>query len=189
MKTKHGAQGKGGTALLLIDVINDFDFEGGEALLAAARPVAPAIAALKARAHEAGAPAIYVNDHFGRWQSDFAKQIARCLAIEARGRDFVQQLHPHPHDYFILKPKHSGFYGTPLALLLRHLEVETIILTGIAAHSCVLSTAYDAHMQDFRVIVPADCVAAAESEDVSAALRLLSSALGADTRESRMLDL
>jgi nicotinamidase-related amidase len=75
-------------ALLLIDVINDLEFDGGEALRTQALPVAAHIAALKRRAKQAGIPAVYVNDNFGRWQSDFAKLLAHCLT------DGV--LHDHP---------------------------------------------------------------------------------------------
>jgi len=115
-------------ALLLIDVINDLEFDGGEALLAQALPMAARIAALKRRATEAGIPAIYVNDNFGRWQSDFAKLLAHCLHDGVRGQPLAAQLQPEPDDYFVLKPKHSGFYATTLDLLLRYLHVTTIIL-------------------------------------------------------------
>ena len=73
-------------ALLLIDVINDLEFDGGEALLAHALPMAMHIAALKRRAAQVGIPAIYVNDNFGRWQSDFAKLLAHCLHDGVRGQ-------------------------------------------------------------------------------------------------------
>ena len=106
-------------ALLLIDVINDLEFDGGEALLAHALPVAAQIAALKRRATQAGIPVVSVNDNFGRWQSDFAKLLAHCLEDGVRGQPLAEQLRPEPDDYFVLKPKHSGFYATTLDLLLR----------------------------------------------------------------------
>ena len=141
-KDLHGsAPDKSGAALLLIDVINDFEFAEGEQLLHLALPVGKNIARLKQRAKEAGIPAIYVNDNFGRWQSDFKKIVDHCL--EGRGKQFVEMLLPDDDDYFVLKPKHSGFYSTTLALLLTHLTTKNLILTGIAGNNCVLFTSND----------------------------------------------
>ena len=148
----HGsAPDKSAAALLLIDVVNDFDFEEGEELLKLALPVGRNIAALKKRAKEAGIPAVYVNDNFGRWQSDFKKIVAHCTQDDARGKEFVKMLVPGDDDYFVLKPKHSGFYSTTLHLLLTHLGTKNLILTGIAGNNCVLFTANDAYMRDFKL--------------------------------------
>src|SRR6185503_18220123 len=110
-------------ALLLIDVINHLDFEGGDRLLEHALPMAERLAALKRRARAAGIPAIYANDNFGRWQSDFTKVLERCRADGARGKPIADRLAPDADDYFVLKPKHSGFYGTTLDILLDYLGV------------------------------------------------------------------
>jgi hypothetical protein len=82
------------TALLLIDVINDLEFEGGEALLTHALPAAGRIAALKRRAKAASIPAIYVNDNYGRWQSDFRTLVDHCLHDGVRGRPIADLLVP-----------------------------------------------------------------------------------------------
>ena len=111
----HGsAPDKHDTALLLIDVINDFEFPRGDELFEQAKHIAPKIAQLKKRAADAGVPTIYVNDNFGRWQSRFDEIVRQCLKPGTRGQDFVKQLLPGEEDYFVLKPKHSGFYQTPL---------------------------------------------------------------------------
>ncbi|MFT4176108.1 MAG: isochorismatase family cysteine hydrolase [Luteolibacter sp.] len=157
-------------ALVLIDVINDFDFENGESLLRYALPAAKSIARLKKRAKKHGIPVIYVNDNFGHWQSDFREQIRRCLSAEAKGREVVSLLLPDEDDYFVLKPKHSGFYSTPLQVLLGHLQIECLILTGFAADICVIYTANDAYMRDYRLIVPEDCVASESAERARRAL-------------------
>ena len=146
-------------ALLLIDVINDLDFPDGESLLRHALPMAHRLAALKARARRAGIPAIYANDNFGRWRSDFKVQVDHCLNDKTRGRPIVELLRPDDDDYFVLKPKHSGFFSTSLDLLLSYLQTKTVILTGIAANICVLFTANDAYMRQLDLIVPSDCVA------------------------------
>ena len=83
---------KAKTALLLIDVINDLNFDTGEKLLTHALPMAVSLSALKRRAKAAGIPSIYVNDNFGRWRSNFAKTVRHCLKPEARGRSVVSHL-------------------------------------------------------------------------------------------------
>lgn len=147
------------TVLLLIDVINDLDFPKGGLLLKNALPAAKNILRLKTRAARRGIPTVYVNDNFGRWRSDFRSQVAHCLEKGCLGREIVRLLTPADDDYFVLKPKHSGFYSTSLEVLLEHLRARTVILTGFAGDICVLYTANDAHMRDYRMIVPEDCVA------------------------------
>lgn len=186
----HGsAPDKANTALLLIDVINDFDFPEGEELLRLALPVGRNIAALKKRAHAAGIPAIYVNDNFGRWQSDFKKIIDHCSAEDARGKEFVEMLLPDDDDYFVLKPKNSGFYSTTLDLLLTHLTAKNLIVTGIAGNNCVFFTANDAYMRDYKVFVPPDCVVSNTKEENAYALKQMETVLKADTTDAKELDL
>jgi nicotinamidase-related amidase len=186
----HGsAPDKSEAALLLIDVINDFDFEEGEQLLELALPVGRNIAELKKRAKAAGIPSIYVNDNFGRWQSDFKKIVAHCSREDARGKSFVKLLLPDDDDYFVLKPKHSGFYSTTLELLLTHLGAKNLILTGIAGNNCVLFTANDAYMRDFKVFIPADCVVSNTEQENQHALKQMKTVLKADVTVSSELDL
>jgi len=176
-------------ALLLIDVVNDLEFDGGEELLVEARPAARAIAALKRRAKAAGIPAIYVNDNFGRWQSDLRALVRHGLDDGVRGEPLVRELLPAEDDYFVLKPKHSGFFQTPLALLLEHLGATTLVLTGFAGDICVLFTANDAYVRDFRLLVPADCTASETAEANRRALELMAKVLHADTAPSAEIDL
>jgi hypothetical protein len=84
--------------------------------------MAKRLAAFKDRARAAGIPAIYVNDNFGRWQSNFGQLLSRCLTEEVRGRPVAALLSPAPDDYFVLKPKHSAFFSTTLDILLKYLE-------------------------------------------------------------------
>jgi nicotinamidase-related amidase len=180
---------KSDVALLLLDVINDLEFEGGELLLQHMLPMAERLAALKRRAKEAGIPAIYVNDNYGRWKSDLARLVAHCLETEARGRPVVERLRPEEDDYFVLKPKHSGFFSTTLDVLLQYLQARTLIITGVAGNICVLFTANDAYMRDFHLVVPGDCVASNDAEDNRHALKQMKTVLKADIRLSRDLDL
>lgn len=183
------APDKAPAALLLIDVINDLDFEGAEHLLEHALPMARRLADLKRRAKEAGLPAIYVNDNFGRWRSDFQSLVDRCLDQECIGRPIVERLQPEENDYFVLKPKHSGFHSTALDILLLHFGASRLILTGIAANICVLFTANDAYMRDYRLYVPEDCVASNSATEARHALDQMHNILRADIRPSTEIEL
>lgn len=182
MWSKHRIRGRRpGWALLLIDWINDFAFEGAESLIEAARPAAKAAARLKARAVEAGVPCIYVNDNFGRWRSSFQDMITHCKEHSC-GADVFADLLPQERDYFILKPRHSAFFHTPLELLLDDLEVGTVVLTGLAGNICVLFTAHDAHMRDFRVVVAGDATASNSVAQNDFALQELVDVVRADVQ-------
>jgi len=186
----HGnAPDRSPTVLLLIDVINDLEFEGGEALLRQALPMAERLAALKRRLHAAGVPAIYVNDNFGRWRSDFRTLLTHCLRDGVRGKPLAEQLAPGPDDYFVLKPKHSGFFSTSLDILLEYLRAHTLILTGLTADNCVLFTASDAYLRDFHLVVPPDCVASIEPATTREALEHMRRVLKAQLTPSTALDL
>jgi nicotinamidase-related amidase len=172
------------TALLLIDVINPLDFESGEKLLAQALPMARFLAELKRRAKAVGVPVIYVNDNFGRWRSDFPRLVERCLEAHVRGRPVVEQLLPEDDDYFVLKPKHSAFFQTNLEILLKYLAADTLIMTGMAGDICVLFSANDAYMRDFRIIVPPDCTASEDADQNRQVLMLMQRVLKAEITPS-----
>jgi nicotinamidase-related amidase len=178
-----------GVALLLIDIINDFEFESGDVLLKLALPIGEEIAKLKKRAKEIGIPAIYVNDNFGKWQSDLNKIVSHCLEDGVRGEPFVKLVLPDPDDYFVLKPKHSGFYCTSLELLLEHLGARNLIVAGIAGNNCVLFTANDAYMRDFKLFVPANCSVSIVPEANEHALKQMEEVLKADIRPAQELNL
>jgi nicotinamidase-related amidase len=176
-------------ALLLIDVINDFEFPGGGQLLRHALPAARRIAALKKRCRRATIPAIYVNDNFGKWRSDFKNLVSHCLQGGTRGEKIVELLKPDRDDYFVLKPKHSGFYSTTLNLLLQYLGVETLILTGFTGDICILFTANDAYIRDYRLLIPGDCVVSQLQIENRRALKYMQRVVDADIRASSKLNL
>jgi nicotinamidase-related amidase len=175
------------SCLLIIDMINEFKFEGVGRSLPAIERTARRIARLKRRMKESRSPVVYVNDNFGKWQSDFRKLVTRCLDEQCLGRNTVRTLLPEDDDYFVLKPKHSGFYATPLELLLRYLNADRIILTGIAGDNCVFFTAADAYMREFKIAVPADCVVSPSGESNRSALEHMRLALKADIRPSSQI--
>jgi nicotinamidase-related amidase len=176
-------------ALLLVDVINDLAFEGAEPLVRQAVPMAQRLAALKRRARAAKIPAIYINDNFGRWQSDFRKLVEHCLGDGVPGAEVARLLKPDDDDYFVLKPKHSAFFETTLDTLLAYLGARTLILTGIAGNICILFSANDAYMRDYDLLVPADCVVSNTPEDNRYALHQIHHVLKGDVTASDDLDL
>ena len=176
-------------ALLLIDVINDLEFDGGELLLPHALRAAECIRGLKERAAEAGLPAIYVNDNFGRWRSDFREVVEHTLHDGVRGAEIARLLQPEEADYFVLKPKHSAFFATTLQTLLQHLGVKKLILTGFAGDICILLSAADAYMRDYELYVPRDCIASETPQQNEEALAYMERVLSAETTSGESLDI
>src|SRR4051812_30896498 len=116
----HGsAPDKSEIVMLIVDVINDLDFPEAKQLMRYAPAMARRIAALKQRAKRASVPVLYVNDNFGRWRSDVRSLVEHCR--KGNARQIIDLLRPDEDDYFVLKPKHSGFFSSTLETLLRYL--------------------------------------------------------------------
>jgi nicotinamidase-related amidase len=179
-----GRTAEGGIALLIIDMISTWDFADADKLAPAATAIAPRIGALKRRCVAAGVPVIYVNDNRDRWRSEFRELVRVSTEESEAGARIAGSLGPGEDDYSVLKPKHSAFYATPLDLLLRHLRVNRLLVTGVASDQCIVVSAADARMRDYEVIVPADCVAAQTKPRNAHALRHLGEAHGIATPPS-----
>lgn len=171
----------------MIDVLTTFHFPDGDAILEGALGMRDALVDLKARARQAQLPVIYVNDNFGDWRSEKEVLMGRCL--EAKGGPFVRPLLPDSEDYFVLKPMHSAFYMTPLEVLLLHLQVETLILTGLTSVSCITVTAHDGNMRGYDLHIPPDCSCARNAEEHRQALKQLEAMAGANLTGSAGLKL
>lgn len=180
---------KARTALLLVDVINPFDFDGGPAFARKSVRTARAIARLRDRASAAGIPVIYVNDNLGRWRSDVEALLAICLRDGMPGAPVVDMLKPRRTDFIVLKSTLSGFHQTPLDAMLRLGGVRALVIAGFAADNCVLFTAADAYMRDYRLVVPRDCVGAKTPDARRRALKMMTELLGAQTRASSQVRL
>jgi len=174
----------GGMALLVIDMISTWDFEGAEKIVAAAVAIAPHIGTLKRRCVRAGVPVVYVNDNRGRWRSEFSELVRISIAESRTGAAIAKHLQPGDGDYSVLKPKHSAFYATPLDLLLRHLRVNRLLITGVASDQCIVMSAAEARMRDYDVVVPRDCIADQTPARTARALRHLADAHGIETTPS-----
>ncbi len=179
----------GQTALLIIDMINDLSFEGAAALRKSATDAAYAILALREEADKAGVPVVYANDNFGEWHSERSRLVDHCLAGDEAGRDIVGQLKPRDDDYFVIKPQFSGFYATNLPVLLPKLGVSRLILTGIAADICVLFTAADAHMRDYKLWIPRNTIGSEDEQRTQWALEIMRNSMSAETRSTGELTL
>jgi nicotinamidase-related amidase len=161
---------KAGDVLLIIDCINDLEFEGGGKVLPWAMKLAPRLDRFRKAAHHAELPVVYVNDNFGNWQSNFLDVYKHCTRAGACGAAIAKRLKPGAADFFILKPRNSAFFSTSLIPLLEHLDAKRLILAGIATNLCVLFTAHDAHMHRYPLIVFSDCCAAESDFDHNIAL-------------------
>ena len=173
------SQNSGRVALLALDLITDFDFPDGPAVRRALSRRAPAIRRLLASARKHRVPVIYANDNLGAWRSDAPALIAHCTRGDSPGAELVKDLSPALTDDIILKPRHSAFYGTPLEALLADRRIDTLLLVGISAESCVWMTACDAHTRGFSLIIPADTMAGASLRALRATLTGLKDVLGA----------
>ncbi|MGM9924182.1 MAG: cysteine hydrolase family protein [Bacillus sp. (in: firmicutes)] len=174
-------------ALLIIDIINHFHFEHGEQLLLHTEEMLQPLLKLKQAAKAAHLPIIYINDHYNLWQADFQK-IIRICRHEANHR-IIDKIAPGEDDYFLIKPRHSAFYGTSLHTLLSHLQVKELIITGIAGNICVLFTANDAYMREYGLYCPRDCIASVDRHDNEYALTMMRNVLKADINASYTIPL
>ena len=176
-------------ALLLTDVLNPMDFPGAEAFVPRALQTGERIARLARRARESHVPVVYINDNFtGRWRSDLSQLLATGTQMNTPGRPLLTMHAPQRTDYVVLKPKHSGFFATPLESLLVYLGARHLVLAGFTTDQCVLFTASDAFLRDYRLHVPADCTDTVEPQDKAPALHLMEKRLHVDTRSSEAID-
>jgi nicotinamidase-related amidase len=168
--------------LLLVDFINPLDFPGAQDLAPAARQAGRACEVLRARAAARGIQVVFANDNYGIWRSDFTGVWRRCRSRGGVAAELAGRLKPRPGDCTILKPRHSAFHATPLALLLEQLRCKKLIVTGLAADSCVLFSAMDAYLHGYALWVPEDCTAAESEGDKRQALEHMRRVLKAETR-------
>lgn len=172
------------SVLLLVDFVNPLSFDGAAELAPWALQAARRTAALRRRLAADGVRCVYANDNYGQWTSDFNALWRRCLALPGTAGKIAKLMAPMRDDFVVLKPRHSAFYATPLHLLLDQLRCKRLIVTGMAADSCVLFSAMDAYLRGYSVWVPADCVAAESAEARDSALQQMARTLKADIRPS-----
>jgi nicotinamidase-related amidase len=164
-------------ALLLVDVVNDFRHEDGEALLRSFRDRQPRLVEVLARAR-GSIPVVYANDDWGRWDGN-APALVRDAVERGLGGELVAAVAPREGEPFVLKPRYSAFDSTPLGLLLERLEVERLLLAGMATEMCVAQTAIAARELGYKVTVLADACACVDERLEAIALEYLAAVVGA----------
>jgi nicotinamidase-related amidase len=164
-------------ALLLVDVLKDFRHEDGDALLESYRRRHAALVALLESARESGNHVVYANDNAGPWDSD-APGLVREAVERGKAGDLVAEVAPKKGEKIVLKPGYSAFDDTPLATVLRELEVERIVVAGTATEMCVFETATDARRLGFDVAVRGDASATVNEANERIALDYLERVLG-----------
>ncbi|KOG36687.1 MULTISPECIES: cysteine hydrolase family protein [Streptomyces] len=163
-------------ALVVIDMINTYRHRDAERLVPSVERAVPGIVDLLERARAAGIPVVYANDNFGRWRSHHGQILEMALA--GHHPELVEPIRPDDESLFVVKARHSVFYETPLAYLLRTLGVDTLVLTGQVTEQCVLYSALDAHIRHFAVTIPRDAVAHIHEDLADAALRMVERNMG-----------
>ena len=170
-------------ALIVVDMLNSYDFEGADALAASAADAVPVIAGLIERAREEGVDVIYVNDNYGHWNS--SRQELVSVAKEGAHPELVEPLEPDDDIMFVVKARHSIFYQTPVEFLLSEQEIDHLVLTGQVTEQCILYSALDAYVRDLEVTVVHDAVAHIDSELGQGALELMKRNMNADIVRAR----
>ena len=164
-------------ALLLVDVLNDFEHEDGEKLLESFRSRHDGFVAALEGARGAGLTVVYANDTYGDWRGDGPALVRR--ALEGRGGELVEAIAPDEEDCFVVKPRYSAFDHTPLDLILREREVERLLLGGMSTEGCVAQTAIDARELGFKITVLAKACATIDERLEQVALEYLEQVAGA----------
>jgi len=164
--------------LLVIDVINDFEHDDGDRLLASFRDRLEPMVETIVKARTAAIPIIYVNDERDRWDSN-APALTKTALESDRGFEIVERLAPCPGDHFLLKHRYSAFDHTPLDLLLRQLDVDRLVLIGSATEGCIVQTAIDAREQGLKTTILADACASTHPELETTALHYAEQVVGA----------
>jgi nicotinamidase-related amidase len=171
-------------ALLVVDVIQDFEHEDGDALLESFRARQPALLQALEDARASEIPVIYANDNHGVWDGDSAGLVRQAIA--GRGGDLVEPVAPKEGDRFVVKPRYSAFDHTPLDLILRELEVERILLAGAATEMCVVQTAIDAKEEGLKVSILADACATTDERMERLAFEYAEKVVGAVVERNRL---
>jgi nicotinamidase-related amidase len=168
--------------LLVVDVFSDFSHEDGDALLAAFRNRASALARTVQEARERRLPVIFANDTRGVWDGDARGLVERALA--GPGGDLLRPLTPADGEAFLVKPRYSAFDLTPLQLILEQLAIDRLLLVGSATEMCVAQTAIDARERGFKVTVVANACVSLDEANERTALRYLEDVTGTEVAPS-----
>jgi nicotinamidase-related amidase len=170
------------TGLVVIDMLNPYDFEDAEHVAQSAESTIEPIRSLLERAVQNSVEVIYVNDNYSDWNSSEEKLIEN--AMRGKRPDLVEPILPPEDASFVLKPRHTIFYQTPLDYLLYQREIGHLVLVGQVTEQCILYSALDAYVRHHQVTVPPDAVAHIHEDLADAALRMMQRNMSADLSSS-----
>ena len=171
-----------GSALVVVDMLTTYDFEDGDDLATNVRETIPNIRTLLDRAADEDVPVIYVNDNYGDWNSSADELVQRGL--DGRFPDLVDPVRPPDGASFVIKARHTIFYGTPLEYLLAERDLDRLVLAGQVTEQCILYSALDAYVRQIEVAVPADACAHIHPDLADAALKMMQRNMRADVSPS-----
>jgi nicotinamidase-related amidase len=169
---------RGATALIVVDVLNHYEHEDAEALRRSMRETLPAMQSLLQRASDAEMPTVYVNDNHGDWSAGRPELCKR--ALEGSDPSLVEPVLPDEQAAFLVKARHSIFYETQLDYMLRHQDIERIILIGQVTEQCILYSALDAYVRHYSIVIARDAVAHIHRDLADAALRMMQTNMAAE---------
>jgi nicotinamidase-related amidase len=175
------------SALLVIDMLNAYDFEDADKVAASASDAVPRIAELIERARGDDVPLIYVNDNYGDWNSSIEELVER--ALEGNHPELVEPIRPDGEEWFVIKARHTVFYGTPLEYLLQAQGIDRLVLTGQVTEQCILYSALDAYVRHIEVAVARDAVAHIYEELAEASLAMMERNMSAQIAPGAEIDL
>jgi nicotinamidase-related amidase len=166
------------TALVVVDVIQTYEFEDGDKLAANFEKARPRIRELLERAREAEVPILHVNDSGGEWSANRQR-----LVEEARATEYghlLDGIEPRDDGIFVLKARHSIFYQTPMDDILWEHEIEHLVLTGQVTEQCILYSALDGHLRHRPMTIVRDAVAHIHDNLAEAALEMMETNMHAE---------
>jgi nicotinamidase-related amidase len=177
----------GRSALLVIDMFNDYCFEHGDVLLENARAAVPRIRELIDRVEGEDTLLLYVNDNYGDWNASRDDLVRK--ALDGKGGDVLEAIVPPDDAVLVHKARHSVFYGTPIEYLLFQEGVDRLILTGQVTEQCILYSALDGYVRHYELAVPSDAVAGIHDDLSDAALKMMQTNMDADVEPASDLAL
>jgi len=178
------------TAVLVVDMLNDFCSPGGAMVLPGAERLYGPQNAVMHAAREQGAFVVHIVDSHRPGlvcDREFQKRTPHCMEGQW-GSQIVPELEQGEGDFTVFKRRYSGFFNTDLDLTLKDLKVDTLIVMGVVTNICVRSTVHDAFFLGYRVIVPRDCVAATGPREQESSLYDIATHFGTVTHSGSVVD-
>jgi len=162
------------TAVVVVDMQNDFVKEGAPIEVPLARAMVPRVNRLLAVCRERKIPVIYIH-HVIRGGDIDAGRLAdhhelirnnKAIIAGTENVEIYEEIKPEAHDLLVSKPRYSAFYGTDLEAILRSKGIDTLIIAGTVTNVCCDSTTRDAFSRAYKVIFLSDGNATFDWPDV-----------------------